>query len=92
MVDKITVATTGDFMLLDPENGQEIEPGKKVKVEQTAFIDQKIAQGQLRSSAHVAGLSTPDEGPSREAAGGETLTSKQADPPRAEGARASKAK
>lgn len=64
MADKIEVETTGEFMLVDPTNGAEIEAGVLTTVEQTSFIEQKIADGQLRTSAHIEGRGTPDEGPS----------------------------
>lgn len=92
MTDKIEVETTGEFMLIDPSNGQEIEPGKKVKVEQTDFINQKIEQGQLRSAAIVPGRGTPDEGPSADSGGAllsDSMTAASA-PPAAEGARRGK--
>lgn len=45
---KVKVKTTGDFMLIDPYNGQEFEHDSKGEdVVVTQFIQSKIEQGQM---------------------------------------------
>lgn len=52
-MDKIKVETTGDFMLLDLTNGQTIEANRETEVEHTAFVDQQIARGRLKTNAKL---------------------------------------
>jgi hypothetical protein len=56
--DKITVLTTGDFMLLDLTNNQTIEAVGDTKVVHTAFIDQQVRRGRLEI---VSGGKVSDE-------------------------------
>lgn len=45
--NKITVSTTGDFMLQDPSNGSVVEAYGTSTVENTAWVQQQIARGTL---------------------------------------------
>lgn len=45
---KITVETTGDFMLQDITNGAVIEAEGATEVEKTSFIDVHIERGHLK--------------------------------------------
>ena len=51
---KITVETTGDFILQDITNGAVIEANGATEVERTGFIDAQIEKGTLKESSKAA--------------------------------------
>lgn len=42
------VKVTGDFMLIDPESGTEINPGEEVDVKLNSFIEERLDMKQLK--------------------------------------------
>lgn len=48
--EKVTVETTGDFMLQDPFTLEEISSKGTSTVTRTSFIDEKLKSGQLREA------------------------------------------
>lgn len=49
-MSKISVETTGDFIIQDITNGQVVEAEGSTEVERTAFIDAQIDAGKLKES------------------------------------------
>lgn len=48
MTDKVTVVTTGNFMLIDPFTRAEIEPDTETVVPNSRFIQDRVEIGHLR--------------------------------------------
>jgi len=48
--DKVTVSTTGDFMIMDPYTLDIVEASGKSEVRNTTFIQNKIKEGQLKKA------------------------------------------
>lgn len=51
---KITVETTGEFMMQDPTTGEEVEAYGTSQVTRSAWIEQQIENGKLKSAGHKA--------------------------------------
>lgn len=47
-VEKISVETTGDFMLMDPFSGVTVPVNGKVEAPKTAFITENLENGRLK--------------------------------------------
>lgn len=81
-MDKITVETTGQFMLQDVTNGAVIEAEGATEVEKTGFVTAQIERGTLKEvsgkgkPAEITGKDAEDDKP---VAGTETFTSSQRD-------------
>lgn len=64
-IEKITIETTGEFMLVDVLGGQEITPGKTHKVNPTAFVRAAIADGRLKEVKTAAPAPTKADEPTK---------------------------
>ncbi len=72
---KITVETTGNFMLQDLTNGAVIEAEGATEVEKTGFVDAQIERGTLKESSGKAKPAETTEKKAEPEAGTETFTS-----------------